>query len=214
MYQPYQHALAEVWPVEASESCSAENVASPLRLAFIKLGAGVLSGTTGAVIGNPFELLKVRLQGRRSSVGGNILTTTKHIVRNEGFKGLYRGLVPACLRSSLLTSSQLLTYDASKSLLVSKCGLDGGGYTCQVGCALLSGVAATTMSTPADVIKTRMMNTGSATGGGTVAVLRQVWKEGALFRGWTGNYIRLGPHTLIALVVYERLRKLVGWTDL
>lgn len=214
MYQPYQDFLSEMWSVEATGSNAEATIWNRYRLVCIKLGAGVLSGTTGAIAGNPFELLKVRMQHRPKCSEESIVTIGLDIVRNEGLKGLYRGVIPACFRSSLLTSSQLLTYDVSKLYLVSKFGLDGATYTCQVGCALISGIAATTMSTPADVIKTRMMVASSATGPTPIAVLRHSWQEGSLFRGWTGNYIRLGPHTLIVLVVYERLRKFFGWSDM
>lgn len=80
-----------------------------------------------------------------------------------------------------------------------------------------------------DVIKTRVMNSraGEYQQGGNVGervVYRnaldctvQTWqKEGmaAFFKGWLPNYVRLGPQTLLILVIYEKLRSLMGWEGL
>lgn len=73
----------------------------------------------------------------------------------------------------------------------------------------------TTVSSPADVLKTRMMVEGGGRGLAATA-LGLVRAEGArgLFRGWTAAYLRLGPQTALALCLYERLRQLAGFDGL
>jgi dicarboxylate transporter 10 len=60
--------------------------------------------------------------------------------------------------------------------------------------SFLAGVVAATMTSPIDVIKTRVM---SATGDlGVVGMLREVYaKEGMrwMFKGWVPSFLRLGP---------------------
>lgn len=79
-----------------------------------KLTAGMLSGMLGAVISNPADLIKVRMQSMgargtlRDHVGG--------ILRENGLRGLYRGLGPTTIRAGILTSSQLGVYDEAKHL--------------------------------------------------------------------------------------------------
>ncbi|KAI0564095.1 2-oxoglutarate/malate carrier protein [Gracilaria domingensis] len=76
-----------------------------------KVSAAVSSGATGAFVGNPCELIKVRMQQddiyRYKHVGDGIV----RIVREEGVTALWNGTMPAALRAALLTSSQLATYD-------------------------------------------------------------------------------------------------------
>jgi len=66
-------------------------------------------------------------------------------------------------------------------------------------------------SSPFDVIKTRVMDSGKS-GSIVQEVLKLVRTEGmaGFFRGWLPNYSRLGPHTMITLVTFEKLRSWFG----
>ncbi|OJJ33720.1 hypothetical protein ASPWEDRAFT_173157 [Aspergillus wentii DTO 134E9] len=56
------------------------------------LTAGAAGGVAQVFIGQPFDLVKVRLQTQR---GGNAISTTRHIWRTEGALAFYKGsLVP------------------------------------------------------------------------------------------------------------------------
>merc|ERR1711990_830876 len=84
---------------------------------------GFCSGVSATVVGNPLELVKVRLQAettqqRRSSSGA-----LWDIVRSEGILVLWRGVVPACIRTGLMTSTQFFSYKTTKASLVDACGL-------------------------------------------------------------------------------------------
>jgi hypothetical protein len=70
----------------------------------------MLSGGFAAMLGNPFELAKVRLQ----TGSARALTT---IVREDGVLALWRGVVPAVVRSGLLTALQLTVYSDTKRRL-------------------------------------------------------------------------------------------------
>lgn len=74
----------------------------------------------------------------------------------------------------------------------------------------ITGVVTTTVTAPADVLKTRMFAGGS---GGVVHAATSLVAEGgvaALFKGWMANYVRLGPQTMIIFLVSEQLRKAFG----
>ena len=81
---------------------------------------------------------------------------------------------------------------------------------------MLTGVVSTTACNPVDVIKTRMIVGGRAVAAGAakpgvVATARDLWAAGgpaAFMRGWTANYARLGPQTVIVFMMTEQLRKL------
>lgn len=77
----------------------------------IKVASSVTSGALGAIIGNPCELLKVRMQDGRTHQYRNVFHGFASIVRNEGITAMWIGTNPAIVRAALLTSSQLATYD-------------------------------------------------------------------------------------------------------
>jgi solute carrier family 25 aspartate/glutamate transporter 12/13 len=60
---------------------------------------GSLAGAFGAFMVYPIDLVKTRMQNQRSSRPGemlykNSLDCAKKVIRNEGFKGLYSGVLP------------------------------------------------------------------------------------------------------------------------
>lgn len=77
----------------------------------VKVAASVTSGAMGAFVGNPCELIKVRMQQGDTHKYRNVFHGLGSIVRHEGFTSLWIGTYPAIVRAALLTSSQLATYD-------------------------------------------------------------------------------------------------------
>jgi solute carrier family 25 aspartate/glutamate transporter 12/13 len=60
---------------------------------------GSLAGAFGAFMVYPIDLVKTRMQNQRSSGVGNVLyknslDCAKKVIKNEGFKGLYSGVLP------------------------------------------------------------------------------------------------------------------------
>ena len=77
--------------------------------------------------------------------------------------------------------------------------------------SLFAGVLSTTLTSPADVIKTRVMNEYSNQRINYSAFARSMLsREGffSLFRGWMANYIRLGPQTTSIFLFYEQYCRL------
>uniref|UniRef100_A0A7S1J8F8 ADP,ATP carrier protein n=1 Tax=Eutreptiella gymnastica TaxID=73025 RepID=A0A7S1J8F8_9EUGL len=84
-----------------------------------------------------------------------------------------------------------------------------------------SGLCATTLSAPADLVKTRVMNdramaqvnqaarTSLSFRSATDCVVQTVRQEGAraLFKGWLPSWLRLGPHFMISWPLMEFVRK-------
>jgi len=59
---------------------------------------GCLSGATGALAVYPIDLVKTRMQNQRSASSGELLYKNSidcftKVIRNEGFTGLYRGII-------------------------------------------------------------------------------------------------------------------------
>ena len=78
---------------------------------------GATSGAIANGIANPTDVLKVRMQAKSS---GNLSMTRSFIdmATHEGFKGLYRGMLPNMQRAAVITGVELPVYDSAKNMLV------------------------------------------------------------------------------------------------
>jgi len=168
---------------------------------------GALSaGVAATVVGNPLEVLKVRLQAQPGAGEAQLL---RRMVQEEGLRVFARGFGWAALRSALLTASQVVPYASVKSTLQSA-GLPEGGVL-HVLASLAAGVVSTTVTAPVDVMKTKVMSRQA----GSPSVARMLEKQGpfVFFKGWLANYVRIGPQTLFIFVFFEQSRRLVeSWS--
>lgn len=84
----------------------------------------LISGCLGGAIGNPVDVVNVRMQNDGSLPPAqqrhyrNAIDGLVRVVREEGFATLARGIGPTMNRSILMTMSQLVSYDTSKNLLI------------------------------------------------------------------------------------------------
>lgn len=178
-----------------------------------------VSGFAGGVVGNPADIINVRMQrdkalppverrGYRNAFDGLI-----RLVRDEGVHSLFRGVWPNSVRALLMTASQLASYDTFKQALRKHLGM-GDTLVTHFSASFLSGFVATTICSPADVIKTRVMSANPADGGhkkGIMVFIKEIFqKEGFrwMFRGWIPSFMRLGPHTIATFLFLEQHKKL------
>lgn len=181
----------------------------------VLLPMSMLSGALGGLVGNPSDVVNIRMQNdstlpvdqRRNY--RNAFDGIYRISKNEGISSLFRGLTPNLVRGVLMTASQVVTYDIAKLLLVETLRMDPHKKSTHFGASLLAGLVATTVCSPADVVKTRIMNAKGASGGAVSILSHAVKTEGIgfMFRGWLPSFIRLGPHTIVTFLVLEQLRK-------
>ncbi|KAL3496034.1 putative phenylalanyl-tRNA synthetase alpha subunit [Aspergillus germanicus] len=185
---------------------------------FTLLGMACTSGIIGGIAGNPADVLNVRMQSDaalppaqrrnyRHAFHGLV-----QMARTEGFSSLFRGVWPNCTRAVLMTSSQLVSYDVFKRVCLEKFGMKDSLST-HFTASLAAGFVATTVCSPVDVIKTRVMSASPAESRGhnIVGLLREITrKEGFAwaFRGWVPSFIRLGPHTIATFIFLEEHKKL------
>mmetsp|Transcript_27361 Transcript_27361/g.87668 ORF Transcript_27361/g.87668 Transcript_27361/m.87668 type:complete len:292 (-) Transcript_27361:170-1045(-) len=181
-----------------------------------KVAAGCLSGSIAAFAANPTDLVKVRLQMKAPDGQAAYRGTwdvVRHVVRQEGVAGLWKGAVPSMIRAATLTASQCATYDEVKQALI-RSGASGNDLSTHLTASMFTGIVTTTATSPVDVIKTMMFAGGTETKGrGVMHVATHIFqREGVhgFFKGWTANYARLGPQTAITFVALEKLRLFVG----
>ena len=77
---------------------------------------------------------------------------------------------------------------------------------------MTAGVITTTAGNPFDVVKTQYLADCNGKYASVFDCTYQVFRTGgikAFFRGWFPAYWRIGPHTVISLLIVEKLRMLL-----
>ncbi|KAL3644827.1 hypothetical protein CASFOL_010007 [Castilleja foliolosa] len=182
---------------------------------FMKIASGAFSGAVATALTNPVEVLKVRLQ-MNTRTGSGPIRELKKISSEEGVGALWKGVGPAMARASVLTASQLATYDESKRVLTKWTSLEEGFYL-HLTASTIAGTVSTIMTAPVDMVKTRLMMQRESKGIGSYknglhCAYQVLQTEGprGLYKGGFAIFARLGPQTTITFIVCEKLRELAG----
>lgn len=179
------------------------------------LPMSMVAGALGGLVGNPADVVNIRMQNDKALPKDqrrnyrNAIDGLYRVCRSEGWLSLYKGLTPNLVRGVLMTASQVVTYDGAKNVLVEYVKMDPSKKSTHFSASLIAGLVATTVCSPADVVKTRIMNSRES-GQGAISILRAAVKTegiGFMFRGWLPSFIRLGPHTIVTFLVLEQLKK-------
>ncbi|GAA5910958.1 hypothetical protein JCM5296_005674 [Sporobolomyces johnsonii] len=187
-----------------------------------ELAAGGLAGGCQVVFTNPLEIVKIRLQmqGENAKAVGAVRQGALHIVKQLGLLGLYKGAT-ACLARDVPFSAIYFPAYAHLKKDVYHEGRDGKvlSYGEALAAAAIAGMPAAYLTTPADVIKTRLQTEarkGESTYKGVVDAFRKILSEEgprALFKGGPARVLRSSPQFGVTLVAYENLKKHFPFPD-
>lgn len=184
-----------------------------------KIACGFGAGAMGALVGNPADLVMVRMQAdgrlpveqRRNY--RNVGDALYRIVRHEGVGTLWRGCQPTVQRAMIITASQLAVYDQVKEeLLLSRLFCEGPGL--HVASSIIAACVASVTSNPVDLLKTRLMNMKpDSTGmlpyrGLGDCLVSTVQNEGvlALWKGLGPTVARQAPLNIIRFMAVEQIK--------
>ncbi|KAF5727286.1 mitochondrial uncoupling protein 3 [Tripterygium wilfordii] len=185
---------------------------------------GGISGVIAQVVASPADLVKVRMQadGRMMNQGlqprySGILDALNKIVCAEGFGGLWKGVIPNVQRAFLVNMGELACYDHAKQIVIQNRIADDNIFAHTLA-STMSGLSATSLSCPADVVKTRMMNQATKERSEIMyknsydCLVKTVKIEGlgALWKGFFPTWARLGPWQFVFWVSYEKFRQVAG----
>lgn len=205
----------------------------------INMFCGAGSGVIGAAAGSPFFLVKTRLQsfspfrpvGTQHQYRG-AWHGLNQIYGTEGFRGLYRGVGAAMIRTGFGSSVQLPTYFFAKRRLVQHFGMEEGPAL-HLACSSMSGfvvccfmhppgqfrpvhftpyVLSANLRLVSDTVMSRMYNqNGNLYKGAFDCLSKTVRSEGffALYKGFLPHLARILPHTILTLSLAEQTNKLV-----
>lgn len=123
---------------------------------YINVSCAALAGAASSAIANPTDVLKVRMQVQgRGTTRIPLYKCFYEIYRCEGFKGLYRGVIPTSQRAMTIAAVELPVYDFSKDYLLDAIGDRPVNHFIS---SFIASLLAAIASCPIDVIRTRLMN--------------------------------------------------------
>ncbi|KAH7222347.1 mitochondrial carrier domain-containing protein [Fusarium oxysporum] len=173
-----------------------------------------IAGVLGGIAGNPADVVNLRMQtdaalppAQRRGYA-SVFHGMASIIREEGLSGMFRGLGSNVSRAALMTASQIGSYDIFKAACLEHLSMKDGTGTHLIA-STMAGLTATTVCSPVDVIKTRVMTSTNRASIGSV--LTQAWRQEGFswaFKGWTPSFMRLGPQTVLTMVFLEQLKAL------
>ncbi|XP_063618498.1 mitochondrial dicarboxylate carrier isoform X1 [Cydia splendana] len=206
----YSSARFGIYEVSKQYFAPKDGSALPFYMSAFLAGLG---GLAGGLVGNPADLVNVRMQNdvklpkdnRRNYK--NVFHGMYSVVRKEGVMQLWAGASMNCSRAILMTIGQLSFYDQIKELLLST-PYFGDNVVTHVTSSLCAGGIATTLTQPVDVLKTRAMNAKHGEVKGLLSLIANTAKEGpiAFYKGYIPAFARLAPHTILTFVFLEQLR--------
>ncbi|CAL4103325.1 unnamed protein product, partial [Meganyctiphanes norvegica] len=186
---------------------------------------GILVGGIAQFLASPADLVKVQMQmeGRRLLEGKapRVKCASEAFLKiysAGGIRGLWKGCMPNVYRSALVNLGDLTTYDSVKRFFVHDWGLKDTYYTHALS-SMCSGLIGASLGTPADVVKTRVMNQPTDHKGRALlyknsldCLLKTAQNEGilALYKGFIPCWLRMGPWSLTFWITYEQIRNLAG----
>ncbi|KAI5808101.1 mitochondrial thiamine pyrophosphate carrier [Peziza echinospora] len=195
--------------------------------------AGAVSGLVSRFVIAPLDVVKIRMQLQHHSptipplLGGprlpktpttnspiytSILPSLLLIRRQEGLRGLWKGNIPAELLYLLYGSTQFLCFRTFTRLITSsRLPIPDPLKNSLAGAA--AGAAATTLTYPLDLLRTRFASTG------TTKVYAGIWRSIAeiyategptgFFRGLGAGVVQIVPYMGIFFGTYEATRSVL-----
>ncbi|CCG81746.1 putative Mitochondrial 2-oxodicarboxylate carrier protein [Taphrina deformans PYCC 5710] len=174
---------------------------------------GATAGATESFVVVPFELVKIRLQDRKSAhLYNGAVDCVQKIVKQEGLLAMYNGLEATMMRHITWNAGYFGVIFQVKAQLPKPEGKRAELINNFVA-GSIGGTVGTILNTPFDVVKSRVQNSPRVAGSvpkynWSVPSLFIVAKEegfAALYKGFIPKVLRLGPGGGILLAVYTAL---------
>lgn len=175
---------------------------------FIHLLAGGTAGTIGAIVTCPLEVIKTRLQ---SSAKANLLNVDnlsmvkcfKTVVRNEGWRALFKGLGPNLVGNAPSRAIYFSTYSSVKGLLNTSFIDYPEHPVIHMTSAASAGFVSCTATNPIWLVKTRLQLSKESMN--VRQCMKGIWRTSGFigfYKGITASYVGISE-TIVHFVIYE-----------
>ncbi|KIJ51418.1 hypothetical protein M422DRAFT_26834 [Sphaerobolus stellatus SS14] len=188
--------------------------------------AGLAAGVTEAVaVVTPMEVVKIRLQAQSHSLADpleapryrNAAHAVYTIVREEGFRTLWRGVSLTALRQATNQGANFTAYQELKKQAhkLQPDLIELPSYQHML-IGLISGAMGPFSNAPIDTIKTRLQKSSAAQGESAwtriTLIAKEMWREEGVrsfYKGITPRVLRVAPGQAIVFAVYERVKTMI-----
>jgi solute carrier family 25 aspartate/glutamate transporter 12/13 len=184
---------------------------------------GGIAGAIGATAVYPIDMVKTRMQNQRNNPGApqlykNSIDCFKQIIKYDGYRGLYRGLVPQLIGVAPEKAIKLVVNDFLRDLFGAD-GPDGEVYfPLEVLAGMGAGASQVVFTNPIEIVKIRLQVQGEIyrqTGQPPKSAL-QICRElgfSGLYKGATACFARDIPFSAIYFPTYEALKEVFRKPD-
>ncbi|KAL2260628.1 hypothetical protein VTK26DRAFT_5305 [Humicola hyalothermophila] len=200
---------------EAAKSKSQNFLAQSLESAY-NFALGSLAGAFGAFMVYPIDLVKTRMQNQRGANPGqrlynNSIDCFKKVVRNEGIRGLYSGVLPQLVGVAPEKAIKLTVNDLVRGWFSDKQGKIWWGHEVIAGGA--AGGCQVVFTNPLEIVKIRLQVQGEvaksvegAPRRSAMWIVRNLGLVG-LYKGASACLLRDVPFSAIYFPTYSHLKK-------
>ena len=196
--------------------------------------SGAMAGMVSGIVTCPLDVIKTKLQAQgsfsnpglkhagpsSSAIYQGMIGTARTIIRQDGLKGMYRGLGPMLLGYLPTWAVFMAVYDTSKEWYKSRYGAkDSEALAAKMYASITAGACSTLATNPIWVIKTRLMSQVSSSANknartpwhyhNTMDAFRKMYRA----EGIGAFYSGLGPallgltHVAIQFPLYEYFKQ-------
>lgn len=166
--------------------------------------AGLAAGMTEAVIAvAPTETVKTKLihdMNRPQPQYRGLIDGTRAIIKSEGIAGIYRGVFPTMLRQGANSAIRFTVFSKAQTFWAEDSSLNKTARSFINGG--IAGTAATLLTMPIDVVKTRMQGMNASQYRNVVHCAVEVFKHEGIVAFWKGTTPRLSRVVFSSSIVF------------
>ncbi|CAA7408777.1 unnamed protein product [Spirodela intermedia] len=185
-----------------------------------RLVAGGISGVAATVVCLPLDTIRTRLIAPGGELLGGVEGCFLHMVRNEGFLSLYKGLAPALISMGPSSAIFYAVYDMLKAFDLShrqRRRRNGDRAAVEVGVArrlvygAVAGACAETVTYPLEVLRRQLQLQRRAGMGMAAAFVRLIERDGvpSLFAGLLPSALQVLPSAALSYLFYELMKSIL-----
>eukprot|EP01038_Epipyxis_sp_PR26KG_P009679 gene9679-13032_t len=189
-----------------------------LNAQLVNFISGGLAGTISSTLTFPLEIIKTQLQSSRLATSkANPVQVLMQIIKDEGPKGLFRGLKPMLVGIIPTRAIYFWAYTSSKGILYPKLGQTPFVHLLS---AFAAGITSNTITNPLWMVKTRFqilpdISVGQVAFKNYGEVIKAIMKEegvSGFFKGLSASYVGCFEGA-IQWICYEELKSILSHTN-
>ena len=182
-----------------------------------RFAAGSLAGVTSVAFTYPLDLCRARMAVTAKGMYSNIGEVFMKMIREEGFRSIYRGFTPTMLGSIPYSGSSFFTYETLKKIHAeTHQGRDPNPLE-RMGCGAIAGCIGQTASYPLDIVRRRMQTAGitghahdyTSIMGTARSIIREEGFIRGMYKGLSMNWVK-GPIAVgISFTTFDSMKLLL-----